>query len=316
MEYRRLGRTGLDVSRVSLGTGGPSRIGQRTHQDEAKSHRLIHRALELGVNLFDTAAAYSNSEAILGRALRDVSRDQYFLATKFTPTVAEGELEVITPEQMIDSCERSLQRLNVDAIDVFQFHGLVPENYRPAVERLYPTALRLQEQGKVRFLGVTEFFFNDPSHRMLLEALAQDIWDTVMVKYGILNLTAEDEVLPMARARDVGVFNMSAVRAKLSRPDQLEQLILKWKSAGLIDASALPDTDPLGFLVCGEVKSVVAAGYKFGAANEALSTVLIGTGDAAHLEENISTILGPPLPDDHMDRIRQIFGGVAESERD
>ena len=82
MKYRTLGRTGLTVSCVSLGTGGPSRIGQSTHRDEAESHRVIHRALELGINLFDTAADYSDSEAILGRALRNTPGDQYFVATK------------------------------------------------------------------------------------------------------------------------------------------------------------------------------------------------------------------------------------------
>jgi len=271
----------------------------------------------LGVNLFDTAAAYSDSEAILGRALRGVARDRYLIATKFTLTT-QGDAggPVISPNKMIESCEQSLQRLNIETIDVFQFHGALPENYRECVEQLFPTAQKLQQQGKVRFLGVTEYFYKDPAHQMLEAALTDDIWDTIMVKYGILNMIAAAKVLPMAKERNVGVLNMSAVRAKLSRPKELEGIIARWKAAGLIDANTLPDQDPLGFLVHGGVPSVVAAGYKFGIAPAAISTLLIGTGDVSHLEENVATLLGPPLPDEDMQRLHAMFGTIAETESD
>ncbi len=134
MKYRTLGRTGLDVSLASLGSGGPSRIGQRTHQDEATSHRVVHRALDLGINLIDTAADYSDSEAILGRALSEVPRDTYTIATKFNPDPNENS-DIIKPNQVVESCERSLRNLNVDVIDIYQFHGLVPANYQRAVEQ-------------------------------------------------------------------------------------------------------------------------------------------------------------------------------------
>ena len=90
MDYRTLGRTGLEVSRVSLGTGGPSRLGQRTHGDEQQSHRVVQRALDLGINLIDTAANYSDSEEILGRALKSIPRDRYILGTKFEPAPENG----------------------------------------------------------------------------------------------------------------------------------------------------------------------------------------------------------------------------------
>ena len=311
MIYRKLGRTGLEVSLVGLGTGGPSRIGQRTHGDEPQSQRLIHRALELGINLFDTAADYSDSEEILGRALAGVPRDRFVLATKFPP--AEDD-SVVTPEQMVASCERSLRRLQLETIDVFQFHGVVPELYRETVERLYPTAQRLQQQGKVRFLGITEFFFKDPAHRMLEAALQDDLWDTMMVKYGILNMAAEHKVLPLAQQHDVGVLNMSAVRVRMSRPGQLEQVIAGWKQRGLIAADALPEADPLGFLVHGDVKSVVEAGYRFGASHPAVSSLLVGTGNIAHLEENVATVLSGSLPDDDVCRLREVLGELAEFE--
>lgn len=316
MIYRTLGRTGLRVSHASLGTGGPSKLGQATHKDEAEAQRVVHRALDLGVNLFDAAANYGDSEAILGRALRDVPRDRFLLATKFAPCPNIMGPPIISPEDLTESCERSLRRLQVETIDIFQFHSVVPEMYRPVVDQLYPAAKRLQEQGKVRFLGITEYFFPDAAHKMLELALGDDLWDTIMVKYGIMNLAAEWKVLPLARARNVGVMNMSPVRVKLTRPGELEKVIGRWKTAGIIPTDCLPDQGPLDFLLHGPVKSVVDAGYKFGASHEAISTVLIGTGNVAHLEENIAAILGPPLPAEDSARIRSLFGQLAESEGD
>ncbi|MBM82153.1 MAG: aldo/keto reductase [Planctomycetaceae bacterium] len=315
MKYRTLGRTGLEVSVISFGTGGPSRIGQRTHGDESTSHKVLRRALDLGINLIDTAADYSDSEGIIGRALKEVPRDRYVLTTKFNPDPGEDD-NVISPQQMRESCERSLQRLNTDCIDVYQFHGVVPSNYQRAVETLYPTAEKLRDEGKIRFLGVTEYFFRDVEHQMLKQALYDDIWDTIMVKYGILNQLAEQEVLPLALEKNVGVMNMSAVRVKLSRPGELEKVIARYKELGLIDADVVPVSNPLDFLIQDGVQSVVAAGYKFGIDHDAISTLLIGTGNIAHLEENVKTVLSGRLPTSVSQRLREVFGRVNESEGD
>ena len=85
MEYRRFGRTGLSVSVMGLGSGGPSQLGQGSGVPEAEAAGVVRRALDLGINLIDTAADYRESEAILGRALRGVPRERYILCTKFSP---------------------------------------------------------------------------------------------------------------------------------------------------------------------------------------------------------------------------------------
>ncbi len=151
---------------------------------------------------------------------------------------------------------------------------------------------------------------------MLEMALNEDIWDTMMVKYGILNLSAETAVLPRAKRQNVGVLNMSAVRSRLSRQDQLEAIISRWKLAGLVPHDALPEKNPLDFLVHDGVNSVVAAGYKFGIEPKAISSLLVGTGNVAHLEENVATLLGSPLPGEDSARIRELFGCIEETEWD
>ena len=100
------------------------------------------------------------------------------------------------------------------------------------------------------------------------------------------------------------------------RQDQLEAIIARWKLTGLVPHDALPEKDPLAFLVHEDVKSIVAAGYKFGIEPEAISCLLVGTGNVAHLEENVATVLGSPLPREDSARIRGLFASIAETEWD
>jgi hypothetical protein len=106
---------------------------------------------------------------------------------------------------------------------------------------------------------------------------------------------------------------MASVRVKLSDPAQLEALLAAWKAAGKIPHDALPERDPLGFLVHGDVDSVVSAGYRFATAPEAISTVLTGTANIDHLERNVAASLAPPLPEADSARLRALFGGLAEA---
>jgi len=309
MLYRTLGRTGLRVSLLSIGTGGPSNFGQRTGVPEADIHRLVRRALDAGVNLFDTAAGYRESEAILGRALKGVPRDRYYLATKFTP---EQDGEIVTPDDVVASIDRSLTRMRTDSVEILQFHGVQPKQYRAVMERLLPTVLKLRDQGKCRWIGITEQYGEDGAHEMLQMALEDDHFATAMVGYNMLNQSADRLVYPQCLEHNVGVFIMFAVRRVLAVPERLEQTVADLKQRGLIATDALPDRRPLDWLIHGNVDSVPSAAYKFTAMHPAVSTVLSGTANLDHFASNLRALEDPTLPEDDYARLHDLFGHVID----
>ena len=266
----------------------------------------------MGINLIDTAADYKQSEAILGRALRDVPRDSYVLASKFMA----NDQQQGTPfplEVLEESLHESLRRLGVEYLDVFQFHGVQARLYDQVMERFLPEARRWQQQGKFRFLGLTENFRSDGTHKMLQQALTDDHFDTMMVGYNLLAPGAERVVLPQAQRNDVGVMVMFAVRRVLSQPAYLTETIQGLKARGVVDQDAVPDDRPLDWLLRDHVESVPSAAYKFVADHPAISTVLTGTGNIAHLEANVRSLVGAPLPTADRTRLLHIFGRVEES---
>jgi predicted aldo/keto reductase-like oxidoreductase len=193
-------------------------------------------------------------------------------------------------------------------------------------------ARRLQEQGKVRFIGVTEPMPGaalEPGsknavtaeetasggsaftgHEMVVQAANDGIWDVVMLKYGVLDQSAARSALAAAKAAGLGVLNMSAVRGALVTPTALEATLLEWKAKGLLDPGALSETDPLEFVIHDNVSSIVAAGYRFVVEEDAISTVLVGSGNIEHLEQGVEAILAGPLPPEDNARLRHLFGRV------
>lgn len=322
MKFRTLGRTGLRVSLVGFGTGGPSGFGQAQNFTQIQQTALVNKALDLGINLFDTSSMYGDSEEILGRALVGIPRDSYFLSTKWghssswSPQGVGGEDGPIEqdPRSLIVGVENSLKRLRTDTIDIMQFHGLRVSQYHEVVDRFGPVMKQMQEDGKIRFIGMTVRFIADPQFEAASLALKShpDLWDTIMIKYGILNQFANKEVLPLALANGTGVMNMAAVRYKLPRADLLEEQIDDWKKRGLLATEDVPERNPLGWLVRGDVTSVVSAGYKFAADHPAISTVLTGTAHIDHLEQNVMALEQPHLSRKDKHRLVKLFGDIAE----
>ncbi|MHA1391814.1 MAG: aldo/keto reductase [Promethearchaeota archaeon] len=164
MEYTTLGRTGLKVSVMGLGCGGPSRIGQATGNTEEESIAIVRHGLNSGINFIDTAEIY-RTEKIVGKAIEGFSRENLVLSTK------KSTWGNIKPDKVIKSLEKSLKNLGTDYIDIYHLHGVILEDYDNLYSGVVPTLLEMRDQGKIRFLGITERFNVDTQHTMLQRAL-------------------------------------------------------------------------------------------------------------------------------------------------
>jgi aryl-alcohol dehydrogenase-like predicted oxidoreductase len=305
MEYTTLGRTGLKVGVAGLGCGGFSRLGLGTGKSEAEAIAIIHAALDLGVNLFDTAASYG-TEPVLGRALRGIPRDRVVICTKAPFGVSNPDA---TPEKAVASLDRSLKELGTDYIDVYQLHGVAPRAYPHALKAIAPALLREKEKGKFRHLGITETAPGDPRHEMIRQACQDGVWDVVMVAFHMMHQNARETVFPLTREHRVGTLLMFAVRNIFSRPERLMATVRELAEAGQLPRAIADDPDPLGFLVHpGGASSIVDAAYRFVRHEPGVDVVLFGTGDIGHLRSNIASLLKPPLPRQDRDRLAQLFG--------
>jgi aryl-alcohol dehydrogenase-like predicted oxidoreductase len=305
MDYVTLGRTGLRVSVAGLGCGGFSRLGLGRGKSEAEAVALIHQALDLGVNLFDTAAAYG-TEAVLGKALMTVPRDQVVIATKAPFNVSNPNSSA---ESAIASLDNSLRQLGTDYVDVYQLHGVAPAAYGHAREVIAPALLKEKAKGKFRYLGITETAPHDPEHKMLQRAAADGLWDVAMVGFHMMHQNAREAVFPLTREHRVGTLLMFAVRNIFSRPGQLSATMRELAAAGEVPQWLADNSDPLGFLIHeGDARSVIDAAYRFVRHEPGVDVVLFGTGDPEHLRTNIGSLLAPPLPEADRARLASLFG--------
>lgn len=308
MQTITLGRTGLDVSVVGLGCGGHSRLGLRTGHDEAHAVGIVQHALDLGIRVVDTARSYG-TEAAVGKALRG-RRHDVVISTK--ASVGRGG-NLVSAAELAASLDESLAQLGTDYVDIFHLHGVELGQYAHCVDVLVPELKRLQLAGKIRFLGITEFFGGDTDHRMLQRALPDDHFDVVMVGFNALNPSARRTVFPLTLAHDVGTLIMFAVRRALSHADTLREVVAGLVARGDIDilSADIDVHDPLGFVrVHPDVASIVQAAYRFCRHEPGANVILTGTGSVDHLTENVASILAPPLPDELSIRLDRIFGQV------
>ncbi len=208
MKYRHLGSSGLRVSEVSLGSwltyGG-------TVEDEA-ARACIRRAFELGVNFFDTANVYrrGGAERVLGEALRDIDRDDYVLATKVYFPMADGPNDRgLSRKHIIEQCERSLDRLGVDYVDLYQCHRPDPETPLEETLRALDDLVR---QGKVLYVGVSEWpaeLLEEARH--LQGARGLDPIVSNQPQYSMLYRAIEADVMPLSERLGIGQIVWSPI---------------------------------------------------------------------------------------------------------
>jgi aryl-alcohol dehydrogenase-like predicted oxidoreductase len=308
MDYVTLGRTGLRVSIAGLGCGGFSRLGLGTGKSESHAIDLVRQALDLGVNVFDTAAAYG-TEGVLGKAIKSAPRDSVVIATKAWIPRREGRAAA---ERAVHSLDNSLRQLDSDYIDIFQLHGAMPDAYEQARDVIAPALLKEREKGKLRFLGITEAASEDAGHAMLRRAIEDGVWDTAMVAFHMMHQNARTEVFPRTMANRIGTLLMFAVRNIFSKPQRLAAALRELTASRQLPRWLAYAPNPLGFLLHERgAATITEAAYRFVRHEPGVDVVLFGTGDPEHLRANIASILSPPLPLADRQTLAKLFGHLS-----
>jgi aryl-alcohol dehydrogenase-like predicted oxidoreductase len=302
MEYRPLGKTGLTVSVAGLGCGGNSRLGLGRGASVDDCVAVVRTAVDLGVNFLDTAEAYGTEE-IVGAAARNYDRDKLVISTKAIFRTGD------TAETVTRRVEAALKRLGLDHVDVFHFHAVAPAAYQHHREVLAPALVKLKEQGKVRHVGITETSPNDPDQKMLTQAIREAPWEVTMLAYSLMNQGARRAIFPETRRRGIGTLLMFVVRNMFSQPGYRRDVFAKLVEQGELDAKILSEGDPLGFLLAdGGAESITDAAYRYARHEQGVDVVLFGTGNKAHVKDNVASILRQPLAPPIVERLHASFG--------
>jgi aryl-alcohol dehydrogenase-like predicted oxidoreductase len=209
----RLGDTGLEITRVGFGAwaigGGGWEFGWGPQEDE-ESVAAIHRALDLGINWVDTAAAYGfgRSERVVGRALEGLAERPYVFTKASLLDDGTGHVRhSLKRDSILREAEARLRRLGVDAIDLYQIHWPDPEQ---DIEEGWSALAELKEQGLVRHIGVSNF---DVGQLRRIQSIAQV--ETLQPPYSLVDRAAQDEILPFAEREGIGVIVYSPMGSGL-----------------------------------------------------------------------------------------------------
>src|SRR4051812_36549654 len=296
MNYTTLGKTNLRVSVAGLGTGGFSRLGLKTGKTEDEAARLIHEAMDLGINFIDTAANYG-TEGVVGKALKSIPRDKVVVATKAQIRNGAGAKEITA------SIDNSLKAMGTDYLDVFNLHGIELNEYDHAMS-VVPALLDAKQKGKIRHIGITENPINDFTNAMLKRAVKDAVWEVYMVGFHMMHQVARQNVFPATQKNGVGTLLMFAVRSIFADPPRVAREMKALADRGLVERWLGETSDPLGFLVHeGGAANMIEAAYRYARHEPGVDVVLFGTGDAEHLRKNVASLLKPPLPQADREKI-------------
>ena len=302
MQYRTIQRLGWEISEIGYGMWG---MAGWSGSDDAESMSALHRSVELGCNFFDTAWAYGNgkSERMLGNLLRQHKQMRLYAATKIPPKnsrwtgLSNIALEDVFPSQHIkEFTYRSLENLGTDAIDLQQFHAWNDEWARD--ESWQRSVSDLKAEGVVRSFGIS---VNRWEPNNVLSALESELIDLVQVVYNIFDQSPEDELLPICKAKGIGViarvpFDEGSLTGTLEpgtvwpegdfrgtyfRADNLRETLTR--------VEALQPLVPAG-------STLADMALRFILASPVVSTTIPGMRRTRHVEKNVLASDGRTLP--------------------
>ncbi|RKN75836.1 aldo/keto reductase [Paenibacillus ginsengarvi] len=295
MEYTALGRTGLRVSR--LGLGGAPLAGDFGPTDEREVEKMIHEAIDGGINLIDTAPRYGRgeSERRIGRALRGGKRNQVILASK-----AVGPDESFGYEGTIRSVEQSLKRLETDWIDLLQIHDAEQAPFEMIVGETLPALERLREDGKIRFIGISTRVL-----QLLMQFVNLDRFDTIQfyARYMLIDHTAKDELLPLTLEKGIGVINGSVLGLGL-----LADTPAPFMNRAIVEEAA-SRIEQLRFLRKREPYGLVEPAMRFSLTQPAIHVTLTGAATSEVLRTNMAYCDGKGLEPEELARVYALFQG-------
>ena len=286
MKYRKLGKTGLDVSILSL--GGSSLGGVFGDVEESAALRTVHVAIDHGINLIDTAPFYglTKAETVLGKALKGIPRDKYLLATKVARYGYKEKDFNFSPERVTRSIDESLERLGVDHIDFIQVHDMEFGNMDYIVGETIPALKKVQATGKVRYVGISSL----PLH---LQKYVMDRTEVDQIQsycHYCLNDTALADFLPYLKERGVAIFNSAPLAMRLLSDEGPPE----WHPA----PQALKEKCAEAAKFCRERgTSLGKLALQFSVANPDIPTNIVGTANPDRIIQNIREIEEPLDPE-------------------
>ena len=329
MDQRRLGKTGLKVSEVGFGCGDVG--GLMTLGEPGERVRAVARAMELGINYFDTAPVYADglSERNLGDVLKEL-RSEVHVSTKVR-IPADGMQDI--KASVFRSVEESLKRLSRDHVDLIQLHSNVgwqrnvaegSISVQDVLGEVVEAFQYLQVQGKARYYGITGLGETESLYRVV----DSDAFQTVQACYNLLNPSAGESVPPNLNPQDFGRLIVRAAEREMG------VIVIGVLAQGALSGLegrhpvAKASTAAIGtgrdymedvrrarsfdFLVNeGYVEGLVEASLRFALANEHVSSVLVGYSSLEHLEKAVEYASRGPLPPEALDRLPEVWAELA-----
>ncbi len=283
MIYNQLGKTGLTVSK--LGFGCAPLGNQYGDIEDREAIQAVHAALDHGITFFDTSPFYGRtlSEIRLGQALVG-QRQNVILATK-GGRIDRDDFDFST-DSILNMCESSLRRLKTDYLDIYQLHDIEFGDKNQIINEAIPALQQLQQEGKVRFIGVTGYPL--PLLRQIIETLHLDV-TLSYCHYNLLNNTLNDLLVPTVKRKKMGLINGSVTHMGIltdQGPPPWHPAPTQVKQIGQEVAT-----------LCRQQGILVAhLAIQFALQNDAVDVTLLGTRTVAELNESVRLLGQPPHP--------------------